>query len=129
MQQLYVQLPIDDADVLQTAGSALRRCPEAGKYRMWCGSDQADGQISVTVNGVLVVEPSEMPVITVNQLRLDGPPTYEWTAGQGEDVIINYNEVTAGTASSLIRHLSVFDLMVEAGKSPAAAYAIASEVS
>jgi len=113
---LYLQLPADDADVLNTAGSQLRRAPADGEYRVWIGSDQADGQVAVNVAGLQVVESSEMPVITVNQLRVDGPPHFSWKANRGSDVIINYNEVTGGTASMLVQFHDMLDLSVEAGK-------------
>jgi len=49
---LVVQLPADDADVLNTAGSQLRRAPSDGEYRVWINSDQVDGQVSVNVAGL-----------------------------------------------------------------------------
>jgi len=117
--QQYFTLAVDDADVFQTAGSQLRRGPGDGEYRYWIGSDQADGQFSVNVGGMLVVEPSEMPVITVGVLRVDGPPHYKHRVSRGVDVVANYNEVTGGTASLLVQYWDPVDLMLEAGKGPA----------
>lgn len=118
MIQLLVQLGVDDADVYNTAGSQLRRAPADGEYRLWAGSDQADGQLSANVGGLSVLEPSEMPVITVNALRIDGPPTYRWKVTRGADVIVNYNEVTGGTATILTQFYDMVDLLMEAGYAP-----------
>jgi len=116
MISLVVQLPADDADVLNTAGSQLRRAPADGEYRVWLNSDQVDGQIAVNVAGLQVVEASEIPTTTANQLKVDGPPVFAWKANRGADVIINYNEVTGGTAMMLIQFHDMLDLSVEAGK-------------
>lgn len=116
MITIYVQLGVDDTDVLNTAGSQLRRAPADGEYRIWYGSDQADGQVSINAAGLQVVETSEMPVITVNALQLQGPPWFSFKCNRGADVIINYNEVTGATASMLIQFLDMLDLAVEAGR-------------
>lgn len=118
MIQILVQLTVDDADVFQTAGSQLRRAPGDGEYRYYVVSDQVDGQLSINVGGMLVVEPSEMPVGTVNALHVEGPPIFKHRVSKGTDVVVNYNEVTGGTATLLAQYLDVIDLMLEQGHSP-----------
>lgn len=118
MIQLLRTLATDDADVLQTAGSQLRRAPADGEYRLYAISDQADGLLSINVGGVQVVESSNMLVTTVSQLKIEGPPLFRFLVRKGVDVVINYNEVTAGTATVLIIFLDLVDLMFEKGKTP-----------
>lgn len=112
-RQLFLQLPTDDTDVLQTAGSSLRRAPDNGRYDIWYGSDQADGQLEITRNGEKVLEASEMPVITANALKIEGQPHVQFWVKRGHDVIINYNEVTGGTASMHIKFKDAIDLAME----------------
>jgi len=120
MIQALFQLAVDDADVLQTAGSSLKQAPGDGIYRLWYGSDQVDGQISVNVKGQQAVETSEMRVITVNVLNLDRAPDAIFSVKKGDTVTINYNEVTAGTATLAVRFLDLVDMLLEQGKSPSA---------
>jgi len=114
----FFTLAVDDTDVLQTAASQLRRSPGDGEYRMWYGSDQADGLLQVTAQGVTVVEEGETPVITVGVLDTSGPPLHSWKVGDKDEVVINYNEVTAGTATMKLSFLDMVDLLMEQGMSP-----------
>jgi len=111
---LYKQLTVDDTDILQNAQSQLRRPRTSGRFQLWWGSDQADGELTVIVSGVNVVEKSNMPLITANALKIEGPPLAEFYVGPGVDVVINYNEVTAGTASILIKFADMQEVALEA---------------
>lgn len=111
MISLTVQLPADDADVLATAQSVLKQPPEDGLVRIWAGSDQPDGQLTVTQDGAdgkrTIVEPSEMRLITANALPLNGPPDFEFLVEAGKTLTVNYNEVTGGTATLHIKYYSL----------------------
>lgn len=118
-RQVTIQLATDDNDVFQTAGSQLRRAPGNGMYQFWYGSDQADGQLSCKLSGLEVIEPSEMRVITANQLSLDRKPDAWFLCQEGQDCIVKYDEVAAGTATLHAKWLSLADVMIEQGHSPA----------
>lgn len=113
MITLIQSLATDDADVLQTAGSQLRRAPDDGVYRVWVGSDQVDGQLGVNVAGLQVLEDSEIPIETVSTLDTSKAPYVEFPVEDGDDVIMNYNEVTAGTAIVKVQFLDEVDLALE----------------
>lgn len=117
IQQVF-NLPADDSDVFQTAGSQLRRAPDDGVYRMWYSSDQVDGLITIIAAGMNVLEQSKMPVKTVNQITAEGSPLVEFAVAAGDDVIVNYNEVTGGTASMIAIFLDLEDVLVEQGLTP-----------
>jgi len=113
----WFTLAVDDADVLSNAGSQLRRSPDDGQYEIYVQSDQADGLMSVLAQGQQVLEESELPQGTVSQLRTDTEPFAKFLVEKGDDVLINYNEVTAGTGTLAVRFLDVVDLMTEQGYS------------
>jgi len=116
ISQLF-ELLVDDADVLGTAGSQLRRAPDDGQYEIWAHSDQSDGLLSINSAGLAVYEESEMPQGTVGQIDTGKEPVAKFIVGKGDDVIMNYNEVTAGTATVKVRFMDLIDLMTEQGYS------------
>jgi len=111
------ELAADDVDVLGTAGSQLRRAPDDGQYEIWAHSDQSDGLLAINSGGLAVYEESEMPQGTVSQIDTGKEPVAKFIVGKGDDVIINYNEVTAGTATLQVRFMDLIDLMTEQGYS------------
>jgi len=113
----WFTLPADDTDIFNNAGSQLRRAPDDGLYEIFAVSDQADGLLSIVAAGQNVLEESEMPQATVSQLVTDGEPLSKFLVEKGDDVLLNYNEVTAGTATLFARFLDVVDMMQEQGYS------------
>lgn len=103
-------LAVDDSDWFQTIGSSLRRAPETGLYRFWGASDQADGLLTIKVGNKTVMEQSHMKVISVGQLRLDEDPIAEFFVLQGQDVVVSYDEVTAGTATLACKFYNMNEL-------------------
>jgi len=120
MRQLLKTLAVDDSDILQTAQSDMREAPEDGEIRVWYGSDQADGTLTVIHQGINVLEKSNMPVITVGQLKTDGPPQFRFKVTKGGKTIMTYDEITGGTATILIVFFDLVDLLLEQGHSPIA---------
>lgn len=120
MRQLFKTFTVDDTDILQTAASDMREPPMDGEMRLWIGSDQADGTIEVVHGGINVVEKSNLPVITVGQLKTDGPPTHRWKVAAGVKVVAKYDEVTGGTMTLLLQYFDIVDLLMEAGFGPQA---------
>lgn len=118
MINLQLTLAADDTDVLQTARSILRRAPADGEYRIWWGSDQADGLLDIKRDGMNVLEPSNTRVITVGVLERNRKPDVSFKVKRMQEVVINYNEVTGGTATIFVEFLDMVDLMFEAGLSP-----------
>jgi len=95
----------------------LETAPDDGEYRVWWGSDQRGGTLTITSSGELVLETSESPVLArAGALDLGAAPDAKWLVEKGDVQTIAYVENSAATEFTLaVRFLDRADLMIEQG--------------
>ncbi len=90
----------DDADAL--AGTQLDQVPGPGMFNIWCGSDQADSLITISLGSITLVNAQAIAQRTNGMPNLNEDVPFSIPSPGGSRPVILIDEVTAATGIHLI---------------------------